>query len=59
MGGRIKGMLEVVRDQTVEVSHAEGKSLNRILTALGSHGAFKPKNMVGFGTKVMAQKRHE
>lgn len=35
-----------------------GQMFEPVLTALGSHGGFKPKTMVGFGTKVMTQKRH-
>lgn len=53
MGGGERGMLEVPRGQTVEISHAEGEDLNFILTAPGSHRGFKPKkNTVGFGPEV-------
>lgn len=60
VGGRIKGSLEVPREQPWRrVSHlAEGKSLKCILTVLGNHGAFKPKDMVEFGSKALAQKGH-
>lgn len=42
-----------------EVGHlAEGKSLKCILIVLGNHGAFKPKDIVGFGSKALVQKGH-